>query len=106
SSLIYKREDVQTTVLRASGTLYQKRPDGTIANLYNAELINKTNKNMKFVFKSADSNDKIEFIQADTLLPKEGAAHLTFFLIKQPKNIIEFKSKVKFEIIVDKKVIS
>lgn len=106
SSLIYKREDVQTTVLRASGTLYQKRPNGTIANLYNAELINKTNKDMKFVFKSADANDKIEFIQADTILVREGSAHLTFFLIKQPKNITAFKSKVKFEIIVDGKVIS
>lgn len=106
SSLIYKREDVQTTVLRASGTLYQKRPDGSIANLYNAELTNKTNRDMKFVFKSADANDKIEFIQADTILQKEGTAHLTFFLIKQPKNIEEFKSKVKFEVSVDGKVIS
>jgi len=106
SSLIYKREDVQTTVLRASGTLYQKRPDGSIANLYNAELTNKTNRDMKFVFKSADANDKIEFIQADKMLQKEGTAHLTFFLIKQPKNIEEFKSKVKFEVKVNGKVIS
>lgn len=106
SSLIYKREDVQTTVLRASGTLYQKRPDGTIANLYNAELINKTNKDMNFVFKSADASDKIELIQADTILPKEGSAHLTFFLIKQPKHIEEFKSKVNFEVEVEGKVIS
>ncbi|MFN0289778.1 cytochrome c oxidase accessory protein CcoG [Pedobacter helvus] len=106
SSLIYKREDVQTTVLRASGTLYQKRPDGSIANLYNAELINKTNKGMKFVFKSADAKDQIELIQADTILPKEGSAHLTFFLVKQPKNIKEFKSKVNFEVEVEGKVIS
>lgn len=106
SSLIYKREDVQTTVLRASGTLYQKRPDGTIANLYNAELINKTNKEMKFKFRSADANDKIQLIQGDTILKKEGSAHLTFFLIKQPKNIEEFKSKVNFEVEVDGKVIS
>ena len=106
SSLIYKREDVQTTVLRASGTLYQKRPDGSIANLYNAELINKTNKDIKFVFKSADELDRIEFIQADTILPKEGSAHLTFFLIKQPKNIEAFKTKVGFEVETGGKVIS
>lgn len=106
SSLIYKREEVETTVLRASGTLYQKRPDGSIANLYNAELINKTNRTIKFVFKSANDKDKIEFIQADTILPKEGAAHLTFFLIKQPKDIKEFKSKVVFEVNVDGKQIS
>ena len=106
SSLIYKREDVQTTVLRASGTLYQKRANGSIANLYNAELINKTNKDMKFVFRSVDNTDKIELIQADTVLKKEGSARLTFFLIKQPKNIKEFKSKVKFEVEVNGEVIS
>jgi len=106
SSLIYKREDVQTTVLRASGTLYQKRPDGSIANLYNAELINKTNKDIRFVFKPANERDKIEFIQTDTILPKEGNVHLTFFLIKQPKNIDGFKSKVVFKVQTEGKVIS
>jgi cytochrome c oxidase accessory protein FixG len=106
SSLIYKREDVQTTVLRASGTLYQKRPDGSIANLYNAELINKTNKEIKFLFKSADKLDKIELIQTDTVLRKEGTAHLTFFLVKQPKHIAEFKTKVVFQVEANGKIIS
>ena len=106
SSLIYKREDVQTTVLRASGTLYQKRSDGSIANLYNAELINKTNNDIKFLFRSVDNQDSIEFIQADTILPKEGSAHLTFFLIKQPKHIEAFKTKVRFEVETEGKVIS
>ena len=54
SALIYKRTDVETTVLRASGTTFQTRPDGSISNLYNAELINKTNKDIKFVFKSTN----------------------------------------------------
>jgi cytochrome c oxidase accessory protein FixG len=106
SSLIYKREDVQTTVLRASGTLYQKRADGSIANLYNAELINKTNKDIKFLLRSKNQSDKIEFIQADTVLPKEGSAHLTFFLIKQAKNINDFKTEVDFEVATEGRVIS
>ncbi len=106
SSLIYKREDVQTTVLRASGTLYQKMPDGSVANIYNAELINKTNREMKFILKSVDTNDRIEMIQADTLLSKEGTAHLTFFLLKDPANIKNFKTDVDFQIIVSGEVIS
>lgn len=106
SSLIYKREDVQITVLRAAGSLYQKRPDGTVVNLYNAELINKTNKDIKFVFKSADTNDKIEFIRTESVLPKEGTVQLTFFLVKPQKTITDTKTKVTFEVEVDKKVIS
>ena len=106
SSLIYKRQEVETTVLRASGTLYQANTDGTISNLYHAELINKTNKAVKFAFRSKDSTDRIKFIQLPKILPKEGSTQLTFFLVKKPELIKEYKSEVAFEVIANGKVIS
>lgn len=106
SSLIYKRQDVETTVLRASGTLYQVRDKGMVSNLYNAELINKTNKAVKFQFRSKDSTDRIEFIQMPSLLPKEGTTHLTFFLVKRLSAIKKYKTEVVFEVRADDKVIS
>lgn len=106
SSLIYKRQDVETTVLRASGTLYQTNADGTISNLYHAELINKTNKLVKFSFRSKDSTDQIKFIQLPKQLPKEGSTQLTFFLIKKAETIKEYKSDVAFEVIANGKIIS
>jgi cytochrome c oxidase accessory protein FixG len=36
------RADVETTVLKVPGTLYQKSDDGKITNLYNVEFVNKT----------------------------------------------------------------
>lgn len=106
SSLIYNREAVQTTVLRASGTLYQTYPDGTVSNLYNADLINKTVKDVNFTFQSVDKNDKIKFIQKTTILKKDSAAHVTFFLIRKQTNIKDYKSSVKFQVIANGKVIS
>jgi cytochrome c oxidase accessory protein FixG len=106
SSLIYKRQNVQTTVLRASGTTYQVRPDGSISNLYNAELINKTNKDINFVFKSNNPADSIAFIQKPVYLPKEGTVRLTFFLIKKPKDLAGFKTDVLFEIKANNEIIS
>ncbi|RZK90838.1 MAG: cytochrome c oxidase accessory protein CcoG [Pedobacter sp.] len=106
SSLVYKRTDVQTTVLRASGTTFQTRPDGTVSNLYNAELINKTNKDINFVFKSDNPNDKIIFIQNASVLPKEGTVSITFFLIKNPKELKSYKTDVKFEVNSNKQIIS
>ncbi|RZK53692.1 MAG: cytochrome c oxidase accessory protein CcoG, partial [Pedobacter sp.] len=70
------------------------------------ELINKTNKAIKFKFRSADSKDEIKFIQVPEILAKEGTTHLTFFLIKKPENIETYKSDVEFEIVADGKVIS
>jgi cytochrome c oxidase accessory protein FixG len=106
SSLIYKRQDVETTVLRASGTLYQVNKDGTISNLYNAELINKTNKPIQFIFKSTGSGDQIKFVQPPKTLPKEGTVQLTFFLIKKAADVKAYKSEVKFEVIANDQVIS
>lgn len=106
SSLIYKRQDVETTVLRASGTLYQVKDDGTVSNLYNAELINKTNKAIKFEFKSQDPTDRIEFIQVPSILPKEGTTHLTFFLVKKSSTIKKYKTDVQFEVKANGKVVS
>jgi len=106
SSLIYKRQDVETTVLRASGTLFQTKSDGSISNLYNAELINKTNKEIKFKFRSQNPEDKIEFIQVPKVLPKEGTTQITFFLIKKPATIKEYKSTVVFEVLDGKAIIS
>ncbi|WP_443943576.1 cytochrome c oxidase accessory protein CcoG [Pedobacter sp. AW1-32] len=105
SSLVYIRESVQSTVLRASGTLYQNRGDST-SNLYNAELINKTNKDVHFVFRPKDPQNHIEFVQNTTVLPKEGAAQLTFFLLRKNTLIKQYKSEVEFEILADGKVIS
>jgi len=106
SSLIYQRQNIETTVLRASGTLFQTRTDGSISNLYNAELINKTNRDIRFSFKSANKTDSILFIQNETLLPKEGTVQLTFFLIRKPGQIKSYKTEVAFEVVADKQTIS
>lgn len=105
SSLIYKREEVQTTVLRASGTLYQEHGDST-SNLYNVQLINKTNRDIHFQMQSEDPADRIQFIQAPQILKKESDQTLTFFLVKKNSEIKGFKSVVRFKIISDGKEIS
>jgi|APTNR8051073442_1049403.scaffolds.fasta_scaffold00005_146 cytochrome c oxidase accessory protein FixG len=42
SFMIATRSDIETTVLKVPGTLYQKADDGTITNLYTFEFVNKT----------------------------------------------------------------
>lgn len=106
SSLIYKRENIQTTVLRASGTLYQSRGIDKTTNLYNAELVNKTNKAIKFTFRSQDGEDKIEFIQKADLLPKESTVQLTFFLVRKNSSIKKYKTDAVFEVVANGQVVS
>ena len=73
---------------------------------YNAELVNKTNKEVKFTFRSQDSSDQIDFIQHATVLPKEGTVHLTFFLIRKNNSIKKYKTEAVFEVIANGEVLS
>jgi cytochrome c oxidase accessory protein FixG len=42
SFMVATRSDIETTMLKVPGTLYQRGEDGTISNLYNVEFVNKT----------------------------------------------------------------
>ncbi|MBX3102579.1 MAG: cytochrome c oxidase accessory protein CcoG [Bacteroidetes bacterium] len=45
-TLLFTRKDVETTVLRMPGSTYQELKDGSYANIYKYQLINKTNRDM------------------------------------------------------------
>lgn len=44
--LVFTRSDVETTLLRAPGALFQQTPDGRISNLYVLKLVNKTSRDV------------------------------------------------------------
>ncbi len=96
--LIVQRTDIETTVLRAAGTLYQQRNDGTISNLYNAELINKTSRTIDFKIRPANQADKLQIIQQSSKLEKGKSIRLTFFIIRPAKFISTYKSEAELEI--------
>ncbi|MEE1885807.1 cytochrome c oxidase accessory protein CcoG [Pedobacter flavus] len=99
SLMMYNRKEVDLTLLRASGTLYQERVKGEISNLYNAEITNKSNRDIHFRLASEDEKDSIEIVQGGQHLKKDSSMSITFFLIKKKADIDEFKSPVRISII-------
>ncbi|HEY1025491.1 MAG TPA: cytochrome c oxidase accessory protein CcoG [Sphingobacteriaceae bacterium] len=106
TTMLFSRSDIGTTVLRAGGTLYQMRNDGTVSNLYNAELINKTTKDMTFEIKTTDPSARIEFITKKKNLQKGEAAKLTFFVVQPQSTIKNYKTKIGINVVSDGKVLS
>src|SRR6185312_3976485 len=45
-ALIFPRADVEATLLRAPGSLFQQMPDGHFSNLYTIRLVNKTSREL------------------------------------------------------------
>lgn len=106
TTLLIDRSDIGATVLRAGGTLYQLREDGTVSNLYNAELINKTSEPIGFTILMPDKQTSIQYINKTDNIKKGESVKLTFFLIRPQHYINEYKSGITLEIASNGKVIS
>lgn len=104
SFALITRADVETTVLKVPGTLYQREP-GFITNLYSIEFVNKTFAEIKLDIR-VESPARAQLYRADgknIVLPGEGFAKGIYF-IKIPANeITNARTIVKLGIYRDSK---
>ncbi|MBC7653865.1 MAG: cytochrome c oxidase accessory protein CcoG [Oligoflexus sp.] len=91
---IWSRKDIDVTVLRAAGSLYQEQPNGYISNLYTAEFINKTTKDMDVDVVPENKSIKIKWVQNIGEVKREGSNKATFFVMMPEKNIRDSKTSV------------
>src|SRR4029078_11789684 len=54
TTLLLSRKDVDGTIIRAAGMLYQERGADSVSNLYNIKIINKTIKDISLTLKLED----------------------------------------------------
>jgi cytochrome c oxidase accessory protein FixG len=94
SYFLIQRKDVDITLLRAGGMLYQEQPNGFVSNLYTAELINKTAIPIKIEVIPANNEAKIQWIQPVDKIEKESAAKVTFFVMLPAKSIKKRKTNI------------
>lgn len=103
---IYQRQDVDVTVMRSAGMLYQEQPGNYISNIYNADIINKTDKVQNIKLVADDPRVKIKYIQAPGSLTKESATKAVFFLMLPVKSIRATKTDIKLRVVGQNKVLN
>jgi cytochrome c oxidase accessory protein FixG len=103
---IYQRQDVDVTVMRSAGMLYQEQPGNYISNIYNADIINKTNKTQNIKLIADDPQVKIKYIQAPGALSKESSTKAVFFLMLPVKSIRATKTDIKLKVVEQNKVLN
>ncbi|WP_018477918.1 cytochrome c oxidase accessory protein CcoG [Pontibacter roseus] len=79
SALLIIRDNAEATILRTPGQLYQKTEQGTVKNLYNISVINKTNTEMPLTLKLLSSDGTIKVVGNELVLPAQGIAEGVFF---------------------------
>jgi cytochrome c oxidase accessory protein FixG len=103
---IYQRKDVDVTVMRTGGMLYQEQPGHYISNIYNADIINKTNKQQDIQLVADDPAVKIKYIQAPGTLDKESSTKVIFFLMVPQNRIHAAKTDITLNIVEHGKVLN
>jgi len=98
TTLLVTRTEVEATILRTPGMIYQTNEDGTISNLYNYKIINKTNYDLEFTLKPLDENYKIKMIGRVPELKKQEVAEGAFFLSAPPEDFEMGSLKTKLGI--------
>jgi cytochrome c oxidase accessory protein FixG len=102
---IFSRNDLDMTVMRSAGMLYQDQPGGYVSNIYNAEIINKSNTAKTITIKADDPAIKIKYIQAPGKIEKGGFVKVVFFVMVPVSGLHSPKTEIKLQLIADKKVI-
>lgn len=96
SALLVSRKDVDGTIMRAGGMLYQERGTDSVSNLYNIKVINKTVHDVPLTLRLENAPGTI--IEAEgkgMLVQREGQGKSSFFIIL-PRNVLETrKTKLK-----------
>jgi len=78
----FLRNDVEATILRLPGQLYERKADHIISNVYTYKLVNKTTSEIEDVhFELLSHNGKIELVTHKNFnVPEQGLAEGTLFI--------------------------
>ena len=98
------RTDVETTVLKVSGTLYQREP-GLITNLYNVEFVNKTfdELNLEVRVESPTSATLHKVDGKPVVVPAEGMIKSVYFIKIPEGKITNARTVVTLGVYADNK---
>lgn len=97
--LLIFRNKVEVTVLRTPGTLSQEQPDGRISNLYNYNIVNKSNEDFSLTLHLESLPGTIQLIGDSTIsLESGGKTAGTFFIILNKEILTSRQTSIKINV--------
>ena len=95
--LVTGRADVEATVLRVPGILYQRTETGAIQNLYNIQFVNKTTEDMelRLELQEVEGGNLHKVGDPAILVPAKGKLDAIFSMTIPEEKLLETKTKVR-----------
>src|SRR5690606_38178844 len=95
SFLLISRKDIDATIMRTPGMLYQERGSDSVSNLYNIKVVNKTLNDVPLNIRMMEQQGKIELIGGhDIIVKNEGQGSGSFFVILPREVVTERKLSI------------
>ncbi|NNK73421.1 MAG: cytochrome c oxidase accessory protein CcoG [Flavobacteriaceae bacterium] len=95
------RNDIEARILRLPGTLYEKKDNNIISNVFTYKLVNKTTNevdNISFKLRNYDGNIKLVSADKTFSVPEQGLAEGTLFIEIQKNQLKGDKNKLTIEV--------
>lgn len=105
TTLLLSRTDVEATILRTTGMMYQQLDDNKLSNLYNYKVINKTNEDFEVTFKLEGKEGQIQMIGDLTHIESQGVFEGAMFVILEKEMLDGVKTNIKIGVYDDDKLI-
>jgi polyferredoxin len=105
AALIFMRSDVDATVLRTPGVMYQARPDGRLSNLYAIKAVNKTRGRLELRLELLNKQGEIQLV-GKPLAPEGGElVQGEMFIILAKDQLDGMKTEVEVGVYGDGKLL-
>ena len=106
AALLLSRKDVDATIMRTPGMLYQERGKDSITNLYTIKVANKTIRNIPLQVRLEDGQGAIQTIGGTSIpIKKEEEGAGNFFIVLPKQAIHQRKTSLRIGLYEDNKKI-
>jgi cytochrome c oxidase accessory protein FixG len=92
------RPDIETTILRTPGFLFQENDNNVISNVYNIKIVNKTHNEMPLEIKLISHDGEIKMAGNSMSVKDQSMFESTFLLYISKENLSGDKTDVEFGI--------
>ncbi len=99
TTLLFARSDVDISILRTPGSLYQESQNGIIQNIYNLRVINKTSDKMPIVLKLKNIEGQIKVVSGDIVVEENGTSETVIVIELNKKHLFTAIRLIEIQIL-------
>jgi cytochrome c oxidase accessory protein FixG len=99
--ILATRKSVEANVFKVAGMTYTEAPDGTVTNVYNLSMVNKTFEDMKFELVLNSENAILKRADKDHILESNNEEKKVFLIEMKQDDISKNEYKMQLDLFVD-----